>query len=132
MLETLEIIEDFKKECNCGKKHETAVKDVRIFSGAVNSVGKILDENKFSRTLLLVADRTSLAASKGILESLSEYSLEFKLFDDLRVATMELVEAIEGIIANRDIAVISVGTGSLNDICRLAAARQNKDRKSVV
>lgn len=126
MLETLEIIEDFKKECNCGKKHETAVKDVRIFSGAVNSVGKILDENNFSRTLLLVADRNTLAASKGILESLSEYSLEFKLFDDLRVATMELVEAIEGIIANRDIAVISVGTGSLNDICRLAAARQNK------
>ena len=31
----LEIIDDFKKECACGKQHETAVKDVLIESGAV-------------------------------------------------------------------------------------------------
>ena len=39
---------------------------------------------------------------------------------------MENVECIEKLIADRDISVLSVGTGSLNDICRLASARQAK------
>ena len=39
---------------------------------------------------------------------------------------MENVECIEKLIADRDISVLSVGTGSLNDICRLACARQDK------
>lgn len=126
MSEILEIIEDFKRECSCGKIHETAIKDVCIASGAVNRVGEILSKNSFSKTLLLVADNNTLSASSGILESLKGFTLEYKIFDNLRVATMEHVEEIEGIISGRDISVLSVGTGSLNDICRLSTARQNK------
>jgi len=39
---------------------------------------------------------------------------------------MEHVSDIEELIKGRDISILSVGTGSINDICRLAAARQNK------
>jgi glycerol-1-phosphate dehydrogenase [NAD(P)+] len=122
----LEIIEDFKKDCACGKKHETAVKDVRIGSGLVHSVGKILRENGFSNTLLVVADKNTMTASEGIIESLEGFELEFKIYDDLRVATMDDVKSVEKIIEGRDISVLSVGSGSLNDTCRLASARQNK------
>ena len=126
MSEILNIIEDFKRECDCGKKHETAIKDIRIASGLVNEVGAILKDNNFSATLLLVADNNTISAAKGILESLNDFNLEYKIYDDLRVATMEQVEEIEKIIINKDISILSVGTGSLNDICRLAAAKQNK------
>lgn len=121
-----EIIKEFRKPCACGMKHETAVRDVRISAGLVHQVGKILRENGFPRTLLLVADRNTLAASDGIIESLSEFLIEYHIYDEIRVARMEHVEAIERLIAGRDIGILSVGTGSVNDPCRLAAARQGK------
>lgn len=108
------------------KKHETTIKDIRIESGIVHNVGEILAENKFSNNILLVADRKTLIASEGITESLKDYKLEYKIYDDLRVAMMEYVNEIETLISGRDISILSVGTGSVNDICRLAAARHDK------
>ncbi len=122
----LEIIEDFKKACPCGRQHETAVRDVLIESGAVHRVGEMLSKNGFSKNLLLVADKNTLRAASGIAESLQDFSVEYKIYDDLRVATMEHVREIEEMIQGKDISVLSVGTGSVNDTCRLASARQKK------
>lgn len=126
MSDILGIIEKFKGDCPCTQKHETSVKDVRIASGLVHSVGDILRENGFCYNLLVVADKNTLNAAKGIRESLHGFAAEYKIYEDLRVATMEHVEEIEALIRGRDISVLSVGTGSLNDICRLACARQDK------
>lgn len=126
MSEILNIIRDFKKQCPCGKKHETAIQDVVIESGALNFVGDVLKRNGFSKKLLLVADKNTLKAADGIQNSLSGFDVEYKLYGNLRLADMENVECIESLIKDRDISVLSVGTGSLNDICRLACARQNK------
>lgn len=125
-MEILEIIEDFKKDCPCGKVHKTAIQDVQIGSGLVNQVGEILKRNAFSKNLLLVCDKNTLKAAHGILESLSDFFLEYQIYEDLRVATMEHVKTIEALVENKDISILSVGTGSLNDICRLASARQDK------
>lgn len=122
----LEIIDDFKNDCSCGRKHETAVKDVLIESGAVNRVGEILKRNKFSCNLLLVADQNTIKAADGIEDSLKSFNTEYKIYDNLRVSTMNEVEEIENLIKGRDISVLSVGTGSVNDTCRLACARQDK------
>lgn len=126
MSEIMNIIEDFKKDCACGRKHETSIKDIRIASGLVNKVGEILKENKFFENLLFVADKNTLKAAHGIEDSLIDYNLEYKIYDDLRVADMKNVNEIEDAISNKNISILSVGTGSINDICRLAAARQNK------
>lgn len=122
----LEIIEEFKKDCSCGRKHETAIKDVQIESGIVHRVGEILKKNDFSKNLLLVADKNTIKAADGILESLDGFLIEYKIYDNLRVATMDHVNEVENLIKGRDISVLSVGTGSVNDSCRLAAARQDK------
>lgn len=126
MSEIMNIINKLKGDCPCGRKHETTVRDIRIGSGLVSSVGDILGENGFSKNLLLVADKNTLKAADGIEESLKGYNTAHKLYDNLRIATMQQVEEIEELISNKDISVLSVGTGSLNDICRLAAARQGK------
>ncbi|MBR3768427.1 MAG: iron-containing alcohol dehydrogenase [Clostridia bacterium] len=126
MSRIMNIINDFKTECNCGRVHETSVKDIRIGSGLVNEVGNILKLNGFSDNILLVADKDTIKAAHGILESLDGFSVETKIYDHLRVADMKHVEELEEIIKNRDISVLSVGTGSLNDPCRLACARQGK------
>lgn len=121
-----EIIKEFEQPCSCGMEHRTAVQDVQIGSGLVNKVGDILKKNAFPKTLLLVADKDTFAAAKGIEDGLTDFSIEYKIYDEIRVARMEHVNELEGIIHDRDIAVLSVGTGSVNDPCRLAAARQNK------
>lgn len=122
----LKIIEDFKKPCKCGRVHETAVRDVVAEPGAVNKVGEILMRNSFPKDLLLVADKNTLKAAEPITDSLSGFNVSYKIYDDLRVAKMEHVGEIQGLIKGRDIAVLSVGTGSVNDICRLASSRENK------
>ncbi len=126
MADILALIEEFKKPCPCGRRHETTIADVRIGSGLVHTVGDILAENGFAHKLLLVADTSTLKAAEGIVESLQGFSVDFKIYDDLRVATMEHVEELEARIAGQDISVLAVGTGSVHDPCRLACARQNK------
>ena len=126
MNSVMEIIKEFEQPCPCGREHRTAVQDVQVGSGLVNKVGEILRKNGFPKNILLVADRNTLSAAKGIEEGLKDFSVEYKIYDEIRVACMEHVEELESIIQGRDIAVLSVGTGSVNDPCRLAAARQNK------
>ena len=121
-----EMIKALEKPCACGVKHETAIKDIRIGTGLVHRVGEILRENGFSKALLLVADQRTLAAADGIIESLTGFSVEYHIYTEIRDARMEHVEVLEQIIAGRDIDILSVGTGSINDPCRLAAARQNR------
>lgn len=126
MSDILKIIEDFKKPCSCGKEHYTAIRDINIASGLVHSVGEILRKNNFAKKLLLVADKNTLQASEGIVESLDGFDIEYKIYDNIRVATMEHVNELENLVKDRDISILSVGSGSVNDPCRLAAARQNK------
>lgn len=122
----MDIIEEFKKPCPCGRKHETTVQDVRIGSGLVTEVGTILKENNFSENILLVADKNTLKAAEGILESIRDFNVELKIYDFIRVADMKHVDELVSMIKDRDIAVLSVGTGSVNDPCRLACARADK------
>lgn len=126
MSEIMKIIEEFRKPCPCGKEHLTAVNDVRIGSGLVNEVGSILKENGFSENILLVADKNTLEAAKGIEASLDGFYVTKKIYDNIRVADMKHVEELQGLMHGKDIAVLSVGTGSVNDPCRLACARENK------
>lgn len=122
----MEIIKDFEAPCPCGHMHRTAIRDVQIGSGLVHSVGEILKKNNFAEKLLLVADKNTLAAADGIAESLQGFSVEYKVYDNIRVAEMKHIKELEDIIKGRDISILSVGTGSVNDPCRLAAANKNK------
>lgn len=124
MIDFKKIIEDFKN-CPCGEKHECSIKDIRIGSGIVKDVGNILKENGFDKELLLVADKDTLKASDGILESLKDFNLKTYVYDYLRVSKMSDVRFIESLIDKGAKGVIAVGSGSVHDTCRLACA--NKD-----
>ncbi len=126
MSEIMNIIRSIAGDCPCGLHHATAIRDIRIASGLVHEVGTILQQNNFPKKLLLVADRNTLKAAEGILESLKDFEVSFKIYEQLRVAEMKHVNELETLVAGQEIAILSVGTGSVNDPCRLAAARQNK------
>lgn len=121
-----ETIDSMKGLCECGLVHDTTVKDIVIESGAVHKVGEILKRNDFPKNILLVADQNTLKAADGIIESLKDFDLTYKIYDNIRVAMMHHATELEELVRNRDIAILSVGTGSVNDPCRIAAANQNK------
>ena len=70
-----ELIDSYKN-CSCGMEHRCDIKDIRVGSGLVHQVGRILEENNFPQKLLLIADRNTLKAADGILESLSGFQVE--------------------------------------------------------
>ncbi len=111
--------------CTCGVEHRCDIRDIRVGRGLVSRVGEILLENGFPRKLLLVADRNTLAAAEGILESLSDFEVILHIYETLRVATMDDVRLVEGYFDRVD-AVLAVGTGSIHDPSRMACARQKK------
>ena len=115
------------ENCPCGRVHTLDIKDIVIKSGAVRETGEILKRNGFGNKLFLIADNNTIAAAEGIRESLLKegFVLTEKIYSDLRTAEMREVCAIEGVLDGFD-GVISVGTGSLNDIARLACARKDK------
>lgn len=119
---------DSLQGCPCGRPHNFDTERVEIGRGLVHRVGDILAESNFPKNILLVADDNTLGVSEGLLASLKKNGFYVKklIYDDMKYARAEQVEEIEGLAADCE-GIISVGTGSLNDICRVAAFRKEKD-----
>ncbi|MBP3634469.1 MAG: iron-containing alcohol dehydrogenase [Oscillospiraceae bacterium] len=124
MIDFKELITSYQN-CPCGMEHRCDIKDIRIGSGLVTQVGQILRENDFPQKLLLVADRNTIKAAEGIMESLQGFEVEQYIYEKLRVATMDDVRLVEGYFDRVD-AVLAVGTGSIHDPCRMACANGKK------
>jgi glycerol-1-phosphate dehydrogenase [NAD(P)+] len=116
------------KNCPCGRVHTFDTEIVEIGSGLVHKTGEILSKANFPKKILLVADKNTIAASEGILESLAESGFEVKqlIYENMLYAKVEQVREVEALLNDVD-GVISVGTGSLNDICRVAAYECKKE-----
>ncbi|MBQ9080412.1 MAG: iron-containing alcohol dehydrogenase [Clostridia bacterium] len=115
------------KNCPCGKEHTMATRVVEISSGATARVGQILTDAGFPKKLLLVADENTLGASAGLLESLNDAGFETKkiIYKNMMYAKVEQVNELKALCSDID-GIISVGTGSLNDICRVTAFDMKK------
>jgi len=115
------------ENCPCGKKHTFATEVVEIESGVTARAGEILADAGFPKNVLLVSDENAMAASEGLLESLAAagFALKKLIYPDMRYARAEQVREVEALCA--DVAgLIAVGTGSVNDICRVASYNQKK------
>lgn len=124
MIDLISLKKEFEN-CSCGVKHELSIKDIAVGSGIVKDTGKILKRNGFGKNLLLVADKNTLKVSAGIENALKDFKITYKIYENLREATVAQTQVIKKLLDDVD-GVISVGTGSLNDICRKAAADKNK------
>ncbi len=119
---------DSLQNCPCGRAHTVSIKAVEIGSGMLQRTAQILAENGFPKSILLVVDENTIRAADGILDVLKDggFAVKLKLYGDLRVADMK--NAREIIELSRDVdGILSVGSGSLNDICRLAALHADKE-----
>ncbi len=118
------IINDLQN-CPCGRVHTFDLKTYEADRGLVHKVGEILTKSNFSKKIYIVSDENAMRVSEGILESLEGFTYELKIYPDMRyayVATSK--EIMEG--AKDFDGILSIGTGSVNDVCRYAAAQANK------
>lgn len=110
------------ENCPCGKKHTFVTEVVEIAHGVTERTGEILANANFPKDVLLVADETTLRVSAGILESLAAAGFHVKklIYENMKYARIEQVNEIKALLSDVG-GLISVGTGSLNDICRVAS-----------
>ena len=115
------------KNCPCGQEHTFDTRAVEIAPGIVTRVGALLRTTEFSTKLLVVSDRAAWRAAEGILKSLDAAGFVTKLliYDDMRYARVEQVREVEALAADME-GILSVGSGSVNDICRVASYRLEK------
>lgn len=116
------------EDCPCGRAHTVDIKAVKIGRGLKERTADILKEYDFPRRLLAVADKNTLNASCGIIEILEDggFEVKLKLYENFREPHISFVHEIEEECKNCD-AILSIGTGSLNDICRMAALTSDKE-----
>ena len=110
------------KNCPCGQEHSFDTRAVEIASGLTPRTGALLREADFPTDILVVSDRPAWQAADGILPSLEAagFSVKLFLYDNMRYARIEQVHEIEALAADVG-GILSVGSGSVNDICRVAA-----------
>lgn len=121
------IVDDLKN-CPCGRQHTVDLKAVEIASGLLKKSANILKKCGFPDKILVVADNNTLKASKGLLDVLKSggFTARLKLYDDFKTPTESEVNEIVALSADVE-GILSVGTGSLNDICRRAALLADKE-----
>lgn len=115
------------KNCPCGREHTFDTNVVEIGSGITARTGEILAAAGFPKKVLVVSDRNEWKASEGILESLDAagFSSKLLIYEDMRYAKVEQVREVEALATDVD-GIISVGTGSVNDVCRVSSYRLGK------
>jgi len=116
------------ENCPCGRTHTFDTKVVEIGSGVTQRAGEILDKAGFPKNVLIVADDNTIRVSDGLLDSLKAAGFNVKkkyIFDNMTYAKIEQLREIEAIATDVE-GIISVGTGSLNDLCRVASFELDK------
>lgn len=116
------------QDCPCGRVHTTPLRTIEIAKGARLRTAEILSSCGFPRDILVVADENTLRAADGILDVLKSggFSVKLRLYRDFREPT---IEAVRDVVRDAESVsgILSVGTGSLNDICRKAALDADRE-----
>lgn len=115
------------ENCPCGRKHTIVTERVEIESGLTPKTGKILTDAGFPKKVLVVSDDNAMKAADGVLESLiaSGFDVKKLIYSNMMYAKIEQVAEVEALCTDID-GIIAVGTGSIDDICRVASFRQGK------
>jgi len=114
--------------CPCGRPHHFDLKTYEADRGLVHKVGEILENSGFPKKIYVVSDETAMRVSEGLTASLDKhgYQYEVKIYPDMRYAYMSTSNEIMNDAVRFD-GILSIGTGSVNDVCRYAAAKTHKE-----
>lgn len=116
-------------ECQCGKPHSININKVIIENGAINKVPDVVRELGSKRVLLVADTNTYEVAGKRVASLLAEHHLSYKSY--VYKVTRDLVPDEEAVgklllqVEKTTDLIITVGSGTLNDIVKFISRRTN-------
>ena len=127
LTKTIEEMADMEFDCGCGKKHRIDIKHIYVGENVNN---RILDVAKeiLPKEILLVSDNnTYKALGKCVENELTESG--YKVNNIILVSDGDLIPDEKAIgrllveVNNETELIVAVGSGSINDICRIISAK---------
>lgn len=127
LTKTIEEMADMEFDCGCGKKHRVDIKHIYVGENVYN---RILDVAKeiLPKEILLVSDNnTYKALGKRVENELTESG--YKINNIILVSDGDLIPDEKAIgrvlveVNNETELIVAVGSGSINDICRIISAK---------
>jgi len=121
----LEEITEIEFNCSCGQYHEVNIGNVRIGKGVLGEIPEILSSYK-GKKLLLVADKnTYQIAGQQVIEIIEEQFIfhTFIYEEDHLVADAKSIGRLLMEIDNDTEFILTIGSGTLNDITRYISAK---------
>lgn len=127
LTKTIEEMADMEFDCGCGKKHRIDIKHIYVGENVYN---RILDVAKeiLPKEILLVSDNnTYKALGKCVENELTESG--YKINNIILVSDGDLIPDEKAIgrvlveVNNETQLIVAVGSGSINDICRIISAK---------
>lgn len=127
LTKTIEEMADMEFDCGCGKKHRIDIKHIYVGENVYN---RILDVAKeiLPKEILLVSDNnTYKALGKCVENELTESG--YKINNIILVSDGDLIPDEKAIgrvlveVNNETELIVAVGSGSINDICRIISAK---------
>ncbi len=114
--------------CPCGKRHVFPLKKILSGSGAVNSLPEILAEYGLKKPFIVADTNTFNAAGEKVISLLEKSGTAYSQFvfkgspepDENAVAA-----ALKNFDSSCD-AIIGVGSGVINDICKIVAKTEDR------
>ena len=122
--QSIEQLSSLDFQCYCGRHHKVNIGDIRVGSGILEELPQILSQYK-GKKLLLVADKNTYEiAGQWVTDRLSEEFLLKKLIyqDDHLVADAKSLGAMLMELEEDTSMILTVGSGTLNDITRYVSA----------
>lgn len=124
----MEFYPDKLKNCDCGKKHIFPLKKILSASGAIKELPAILKEFGLKKPFVACDENTYRAAGEKVLSLLKESGFRYSYYiyrgnvEPNEIATEKLTAAFD---SSCD-CVIGVGSGVINDICKILAHKTDR------
>lgn len=115
--------------CACGRTHEAALEDVLIGSGVIRSLPELLKKYGCQKPFLLSGHDTFAAAGRPVCSALDEAGLSCSRFVFPHSPVLPTEQSVGSAAMHFDAscdAIVSIGSGVINDIGKILAAISKK------
>lgn len=115
----------YSHNCECGKKHSIEIRNIEIGKGVSARVPEIIADFKSRRALLVADKNTYNVAGKKVEALLQDFKVNRLVFEDEMLVPDE--KAVGRLLMEAEGAelLVTVGSGTLNDISRFVSVKLN-------
>ena len=116
--------------CSCGHTHYSAVKRIDIDKGAVNRLPGHIKDFGYQKIFMVADKNTWKAAGQAAAEALKEAGIAYDKvildYDEVIPDEHVIGEILAAVVPGSDL-ILAVGSGTINDLCKLISFRMGLD-----